>query len=64
LWKKKAVDMYFHIHMAAVSAWSYVPHVEKNSHTTPHQALKNNAKQKSKMPLSQSCSALQTAAPT
>jgi hypothetical protein len=39
-------------------------HVAQNTHATPLQALKNNAKAKSKMLLSQSCGALQNATPT
>jgi hypothetical protein len=52
---KKAVDMLFHIHIVAVSAWRHVPRVEENSCATPKQTLKNNAKSKSKMFLSHSC---------
>jgi hypothetical protein len=46
---------WFHIHTAAACAWSHVGRVEKNPHTTPEQAKKNIAGNKSNQPHLQSC---------
>jgi hypothetical protein len=62
--QKKASDTCLHIHMAAVSAWSHVLCVEKNSSATSRQAKKNNANPKNNRPQLQFCGNFKTVLPT
>jgi hypothetical protein len=53
--KTKKVSTYFHIHMAAVSAWRYVVLVVEFALATPKQKRKHVAKKKRNRVQLQSC---------
>jgi hypothetical protein len=50
--------------MAAKPTWLYAALVEKNTHTTSQQQLKNNPSKKSNPTHKQPCGSTKTAAPT